>query len=464
VTVEGEVVARVRFADERAAPNDTTAKIRRNLLRLLASTLGRLCRDATELRDRVADLSALYRLTARFSERRDLQDVLHSVTQTVVDTLKAKACSIRLLSDDGTELVVAAAHSFSPQYLDKRPIPLAESPLDREVLASVEPIAVADMTTDPRVVYREESRREGIVSGLCARMVYKDRPEGILRVFMDQPHSFTWFDKQLLRAIAGAAAAAIVNARLYEEAVDSWRIKRQVAMAAEIQQRMIPQQPPAVKGFDIHGLYLPSQQLSGDFYDFIDLPPDNLGIAICDVVGKGIPASLLMATIRAALRAHAANVFDMSQVLEKVNRDLCAGTVESDFATMFYGVLDAPRRRLTYACAGHMPPILVRGGQVCHLETSGGIIGAWPDMEFPRASFVMQPGDVVFAYTDGLSEATNFAGEEYGRERIETALVEACRGNFTAEGIAKLSAWHAQRFTGLNEQQDDLTLVVVKAA
>ncbi|MCK5114306.1 MAG: SpoIIE family protein phosphatase, partial [Phycisphaerae bacterium] len=433
-------------------------EFRRKLLQLMSNMLVRLCKDATSLRNRVEELLAFYRVMAKFNEQRSLQHTLDVITKTVVDVMKAKACSVRLLRKAGSELVIRAVYSISKDYLDKRPIPLSKSKLDTEALNTNKVVYVPDMASDPRVVYPQDSRREGLVSGLCAPMIYKGKRVGVLRVFTGKLHQFSWFDKQLLMAVASAAAAAIVNARLYEEAVQSLAIKRQLAQAGEVQRQMLPRKAPQIDGFDIHGQYIPSYELAGDFFDFIELPEDNLGIAVCDVVGKGIRASLLMASIRASLRAHARNVYDMADLLGEVNRDLCADTVSSDFATMFYGVLNHKTKRLTYSCAGHMPPILVRDGKIVEIEARGGMLGVLPDMKFPKGVVDLQSGDVVLAYTDGLSEAVNFAHEEYGRERIEKALLTAVGEGYTSENIIRHCLWDMRRFTGLHTLLDDRTL------
>ena len=465
VLLGGEVVGRVRLMSEAdsSAESPAAEPFQTSLLQLMAGVLTHLCEGAIQLRSRIKQLLALHRVTEEITGVRDLQQVLDAVTQTVVDAMRVKACSIRLLNEDDSELVIRAVHSISPQYLDKRPIPLSDSQLDREVLESDQPVYVADMTTDPRVIYRAEAKREGLVSGLCAPMVFKGRREGVLRAFTGRRHEFDWFDRQLLQTIANSAGAAIANARLYEEAAQSWQIKRQLALGGEVQRRMIPPRSPSAEGFDIYAAYIPSQELAGDFYDFIKLPRENLGLAVCDVAGKGVRASLLMASIRASLRAHAVNVYDMSDVLGRVNRDLCADTLSSDFATMFYGVLDTKAKRLTYTSAGHLPPFLVRNGAVSCLETRGGVLGVLPEMEYPLENFELLPGDVILAYTDGLNEAINFQGEPYGCERIEQALLYATAENYSAEGIVRYCLWDLRRFAGLHRRNDDRTLLAIKA-
>jgi len=472
VVLRDEVVGRVRIPPEQVAAAGETppgqagpgaAPWTARLLRLMAAIVARLCDREDQLRTRIEELATLYRLTSEFTGQRDLQGLLDLVAQTVVRALGMKACSIRLLSEDGRELLVKAVANLSSDYLNKGPILVSQSLIDQEALRTLKPVYIADERTDPRVLYPAEARREGIVSALCAPLIYRGKPEGMIRVYSSRKHVFDWFEVSLLQAIAGEAAAAIVNARLYQEAIRSANVQRQLSMAADVQKRMIPSRPPQIPGFELATIYVPSLELGGDFFDFIHLPPDNHGLAICDVVGKGVRASLLMASIRASLRAHASNIYDMSEVLRRVNRDLCSDTLSSDFATMFYAVLDQSSRRLTYANAGHMPPLLLRGGKVCHLGTGGGVLGIDPEMHFGHDAFVLQGGDVVFAYTDGLSEAMNFEDVAFGRERVEKAALAAIEMGRNAEGIAKHVLWEMRRFAGLQTRLDDLTIVVLKA-
>ena len=432
------------------------------LLGMMAGMVGRLCDREKELRARVQQLATLYRLTAEFTSRRNLNDLLNLVAKTVVEVLKAKSCSIRLLSEDRKELVIKAVENLSKEYLSKGPIVVAGSQIDSEVLTKLQPVYIADERTDPRVMYPAEARREGIVSGLVAPLAYRGKSEGVIRVYSGRPHKFDWFEVSLLEAVAAEAAAAIVNARLYQEAVHAANMRRALALAGEVQRRMIPSEPPRVKGYEVASLYVPSYELGGDFFDFLPLPNDNLGVVVCDVVGKGVRASLLMASIRASLRAHVANVYEMSDVLARVNRDLCEDVLTSDFATLFYAVLDAPSRRLTYCNAGHPAPLLFRDGRTRPLSAGGMVIGVSPEARYSYEAVQLVSGDVVLAYTDGLSEAMNFDDEPFDLARIEKSARAAIAENQTAEGLVRHLLWEMRRFAGLQTRFDDLTMLAIR--
>src|SRR5262249_28945715 len=156
----------------------------------------------------------------------------------------------------------------------------------------------------------------------------------------------------LLKAIAAQAGAAIENARLLAETLQAEALEKQVAMAVDVQQRMVPQKPPQIPGLDLASVYVPCYELGGDLFDFLPLQSDNLGLVVADVSGKGVPASLIMASIRASLRAYVDNVYYLYEVMRRVNLMLCRDTKPGEFVTLFYGVLDIHNRRLTYCNAG----------------------------------------------------------------------------------------------------------------
>jgi len=462
VMVEDEIICRVRLdAPPAGAAGHVSARHLR-LIGLVTGVISRLCQRERQLRTRVDELAALYRLTGEFTSHRDLQGLLELVAHTVVAAMKAKACSIRLISGDGSELLMKAVANLSPEYLQKGPVPISDSKIDQEAISTGEPVAIADMRTDPRVLYPRQAEREGLVSGLCAPMIYHGRAEGAIRVYMAERHEFDWFEVSLLKAIAAEASSAIVNARLHAEAVRSANIQRQLRLAGEVQRRMIPAQTPKIDGFDIAAVYVPCFDLAGDFYDFLRLPEDNLGLAVCDVVGKGVRASLLTASIRASLRAHALNIYDMSEVLRRVNHDVCADTLSSDFATLFYGVLNTKARTLTYANAGHIPPLLIRDGQARRLVAGGGVLGIDESMAWDHEAVELRSGDFVLAHTDGLNEAMNFDDEPFGLHRVQATAIGAARPDQTADGMAKEILWQMRRFAGLQTRFDDLTLICVK--
>ena len=449
----------------REAVDNLTAPAGRRMAHLMAEVVARLCRRELMLQARVEELATLYKLTGLFTAERDLQRLLDRVVQTVVDFMNVKAAGLRLLNRRTNELTIKAVANLSREYLDKGKILLRDSVLDTEAVTTGEVVYIEDEQTDPRVMYPAQTRREGIVSALLAPLTYKGRPIGVLRVYTARRRRFSSWEISLVKAIAAQAAAAIENARLYADQLQAESMRRQMRLAGEVQRRMIPPAPPATAGVDLATVYVPSLDISGDFYDFIELPDDNLGVAICDVMGKGIPAGLLMASIRASLRAHAGDLYDLPEILSRVNRSLCDDTLTEAFATLFYGVLNVPTMELTYVNAGHEPPLWIRDdGTRSTLDSSGTVLGVDPAAAYEQVVVDLRRGDVLLLTTDGLVEARSFENEQFGRHRVREAMMDAAGRAESADGIARHVLWQMRRFAGLRERDDDVTMIVARVA
>lgn len=315
------------------------------------------------------------------------------------------------------------------------------------------------MLKDERVLYPDEARREGMASMLCAPIVYQGDRIGVLQIFTAQTRRFSSFERQLIRSMAQLLATAIESTRLEQQRTENERLSRQLTLAADVQRRMLPGDMPRVEPLDVAARYVPSYELSGDFFDFLPLER-HLGVVVGDVVGKGIAASLRMASVRASVRAFAQDIYDLNDIIERVNIALTKDTRDDEFVTLFYGVFDPDRLRLSYCNAGHEPPLLLHRGEVYPLTTGGMILGVDEQQPYEVGLFDLQVGDVMLLYTDGLTEAMNYQGQQFGRRRIEQALRESADG--CASDILNHVLWEKRRFTGVQRTSDDLTLVVVK--
>lgn len=426
---------------------------------LLANTLATLCYQEFELRRRVEELSALYRVTTMLSGEHSVKEVLTLSARLVTEVLHAKAAGIRLLDEETGELRIVAVHNLSDNYLNKGPLRVSDSEIDAAALAG-QVVMIEDMPADPRTVYPEEARAEGIRSVLVCGLAYRGKSIGVMRVYSEQVRRFKSMEVALLRAVAGQAAAAIIHARMRRDAKEAEALERQVRLAGDVQRRMIPPAPPASPHLDIGCIYKPSYDLGGDFYDFLDLSGGHLGVAIADVVGKGVPASLTMASVRAALRAHARSIYDIDRIMIEVNRHLCRDTLLSEFVTLFYGVISADARRFTYCNAGHEPVVRVRGGRIERLDAGGLALGIEPLADYDRGVTDLVAGDTLLMLTDGVVEAMDYQGQPYGRERLCASLLRHI--DLGAPQLAQQLLWDVRRFVGLAKQSDDMTLVVVK--
>ena len=256
----------------------------------------------------------------------------------------------------------------------------------------------------------------------------------------------------------------IENARLTERTLEQEKLRRDLALAAEVQKRLLPPAPPSSTFGSLAAFTVPARTVGGDYYDFLDLGDARLGIAVADVSGKGIAAALVMSVVQASLRVIATEGgLRVSDLAAKMNAFLHQSTGANKYATFFYAQVDEPRRQLRYVNAGHNPPYLVRQAAgavgITELKEGGTVIGLFPSMTYDEARIDLQPGDLVVAFTDGVTEAVNPAGEEFGEERLKRLLTESV-GETAPEVSARLFAG-VREWIGSAEQHDDITVVVL---
>ena len=276
--------------------------------------------------------------------------------------------------------------------------------------------------------------------------------------------SYTATEKQMLSSSAEVFALMIENARLNERAMEQEKLRRDLALAAEVQRRLLPPEPPPTRAATLAAFTLPARTVGGDYYDFLVLPDERIGIAIADVAGKGIAAALLMSVVQASLRVICAeDQTSLSQLAAKMNGFLYRSTGTNKYATFFYAQLEQHCRRLRYVNAGHNPPYLVRrtdtGAEIMELSAGGTVLGLFPDVGYEETSVNLCSGDLLVAFTDGITEALNAEGEEFGEDRLKELLQGAVWG--AAEEISSKLADRMRSWIGEAEQHDDLTLVVL---
>ena len=425
----------------------------------IAHMIATLYGQALRIERQLAVLTVIHRLSDLLAGTLDLQELLDVTVRRVVDAMPVKACAIRMLHEPSGELVLKAVYNLSEEYLRKGPVLLRGNAIDAMAFAG-ETVYIEDAPNDPRSRYPENARREGIVSGLSVPMTYRGQTVGVIRVYTGRKYKFDELEEALLRSIGSQAAAAIINSLLYDEQAKAARVQDQVERAGQIQRRMIPANPPRHRGLEFGCVYVPTIALGGDFYDFLDLPEGSLGVCIADVVGKGLPAALMMASIRASLRAVAHDTGDVSHALGQVNRHLHRDTRDNEFATMIFGAFDGQGGLFTYCNAGHPPPLLLRGDRFVELAAGGLVLGVHPGEVYGSETLALRGGDIIVMYTDGVTEAMGFAGAPFGRERLLGSVWR--HRECDARHLASQLLWDVRRFVGLSEQSDDITVVVAR--
>lgn len=333
-------------------------------------------------------------------------------------------------------------------------------------LAVGEPIHVEDVKNHPS--FRDAfTRYTDDVDALLSPLRHAGKDLGVLVVARrHEDGGFTANDFAVFRSAAEQSSFAIGNARIHREAHEKRAMENELQNAREVQSILLPQHDPVVAGFRISGTNLPARIISGDYYDYLDLGDRKFGIAIADVSGKGVPAGLLMAMCRSALRSVAPGKTSPSEVLAAVNRQLFPDIREDMFISMAYGILDESNGRLTLARAGHDPALLYRRatGKVELLRPPGLALGVDGGTVFERVTrdqdVDLLAGDCVLLYTDGVREAVDSMEEEFGMERMsETFRMAAPLG---AEAVLIRIQEDLRQFTGEGPQMDDITLVAIE--
>ena len=279
---------------------------------------------------------------------------------------------------------------------------------------------------------------------------------------------YTPNDLRLLKSVAAQTGLALENSRLTEviaaEAAQRERMNREVEIAREVQERLFPQELPKIAGLDYFGGCRPALGVGGDYYDFIELPEGKFGIAIGDVSGKGIAASLLMASLQASLRGQAIHFKDdLASLMSQVNKLVYEASTTNRYATFFYSQYDPQTKKLTYVNAGHNPPFLFcQNGELWRLEEGGAVVGMLPSefISYKQGEIEMQPGDLLIGFTDGISEAMNREDEEWGEEQ----MIEAIRAkiDLPAREMLDYLIACADEFANGAKQHDDMTAIIVR--
>jgi phosphoserine phosphatase RsbU/P len=249
---------------------------------------------------------------------------------------------------------------------------------------------------------------------------------------------------------------------LIQEQQQRQRLENELSIAREVQQQLFPHTLPQLPGLQLAAICRPARSVSGDYYDFIPLGPSRLGIALADISGKGISAALLMASLQASLRSNA--MLDgrggTAALVERLNQQLFKNTSDDRYATFFYSVYDSDTKTLTYTNAGHLAPFFVNAGRVQQLDEGGTVVGLFEEVRYTQGTLKVEPGSVLVAFSDGLTEPENVYGEEFGMERLKEEVIRQANVPPTRAAESLIAA--AEQWAGSAEQADDMTVVVVR--
>ena len=349
----------------------------------------------------------------------DLDELLPEVLNRLFDVFpKAERAIVMLVDDKGEQLIPKAVKRRRQD--DDEELKISRTIL-QDVISRRHAVLSHDAMEDKRFKAGLSVANFGIRAMMAAPLVWRREAVGVVYLDSQGIAAFSQTDLELLTGIAGQAAAALGNARLHEELLKRQRLEQDLHLAERIQQSFLPRRIPVVEGYTFAAQYDPAYEVGGDFYDFVRLPDDRLGIVVGDVAGKGISAALYMARLTRDLRYFALAEADPARVLEWMNRAVAESGHDDIFVTLIYVVLDAGHRRLTIANAGHMPLVVRREAahEVQVLDEKSGLpLGVLPDTTYESEVFDLRPNDAVLMFTDGLVEAMNPHREMFGMQRL----------------------------------------------
>ena len=441
------------------------------VLRAVAATVSERVTEVSQLRRRNEELSVLFALTSELVSARSPAQTISIALDAALAATGLGAGLIHLLPEGDATPARAVARGLTTADENTLLDTLQNTP-------DPTPTSETGLTTPDKETLAHLVAAGPPAASIHASLVHNNRAIGELRLFLPQGRRHTKRQRLTLRNIAEQTAAAVASARLEEHARHDRKIRRQVALAAQVQQRLLPEDDQRKGALDIAARYLPSAELGGDFYDIIDLG-DRVAVAIADVVGKGIPAALLMASARASLRAIAGRLRrtdDIQTVAARLNTALAGDTQPHEFTTAFIARIDPETRELIYTNAGHEPPFIVRCDNEgkplreptqpqTQLTEGGPLLGVDPANTYSMASLKLNPNDTLVAVTDGVTEAMDFEFNKFTRQRLHQSVINILNAepHASARQIVDRIVWDVRRFAGLNAELDDLTVLAVRA-
>jgi len=421
----------------------------------LAIALGNARVYAEATRERVQN-QLLLELGTKISASLEMSRLLEQILDLVFQVVRYDAAGIYIVDKQTQWITRQTIRGYDSERDDAVRLKVGKGLIGWSVKTG-QGVIVSDVTTDPRYVNARDQTR----SEMVAPIRIGTEVIGAFNLESDEPEAYEEEDMELLMAFAAQAAVAIERTRLHEEVLEKRRLEGEVAIGQRIQRTFLPERNPEIPHFDIAGANYSSELVGGDYYDYIRIADQHLGIVIGDVSGKGIAAALIMASFRASLIAEIRNNYAIKTVFAKVNKLLWESVEPDRFVTAIYGVLDIANRRYTYVNAGHNPAFLYRAGadRFEILDSTGPLLGTFEAASYKERQVEIPAGDLLVLYTDGVTEAMNSEGDFFGEDRLRE-VIRARKGESAATVVRGI--WETVRAFRDREQDDDLTIVAIK--
>jgi serine phosphatase RsbU (regulator of sigma subunit) len=388
-----------------------------------------------------------------------LNETLQQIAALAFEAVPADRCLI-MMRDVGTQDLKVKVAQLRDRKGNVGEIRVSRTIME-EVVGKGKSVLTADAQQDP-LLMSSTMMLQPVRSVLAVPLGVGDKVFGI--IYADSPMAEGRFSEdhlKVLTTLASVAAIRVENARLLENQMERQRLENELQLASEIQQRFQPNGPPHLPGYELQGISFPCYEIGGDYYDFIRMDDGRLVITLGDVSGKGTAAALLMSSLHAAVHAHCSATNSIVDTISAVNRYLAESIPSNRFVTLFYAELDPITGVLSFINAGHNPPLIMHAGGTVENLSSGGLpLGIRPDATYREGRTQLQNGDVLVIYSDGVSEAPNAEGEEFGIARLQEVV--ARNMDASAAGIRDRIEAALTKFAQGTPASDDITLVITK--
>ncbi len=407
----------------------------------------------------VDKLRMMLDITKKISQSLDLDEVIAQVMDTLEFLIPYDAAGIYVVEQDENGYVFKskAIRGYSITFEQVEPhLKLGEGFIGN-VAQTGEPIICANVHQDKR--YFPARKRTN--SEMVAPIIANEEVIGVFDLESDKFDRYTEDDLAVLQMLTTHVAIIIEKVRLHEQLVEKKRLQTQVEIARQVQLALLPDKDPNLKGFDISAYNFSTDEVSGDYYDWVKIFDDQIGVVIADASGKGIPASLLMAFLRASLRALATIGYAPHIALSKVNNLVWDSVEGNQFITAIYGFLDATNKTFVFSNAGHNPLFVVKAdGEIKFIEYGDLPLGMFREKRYHQHFLRLDRNDILVLYTDGLTEAANENGEEFGKQRLAEKILEG--KDLTARRMIDFVHQSALDFSQCTSLDDDGTLMIIK--
>ena len=403
-------------------------------------------------------LNSIINATKLINSLLEPDELMESIRTIARDELQAEKSTIFLGNEENQEL-----HSA---YLEDKHLDINltfGSGLAGLVAKTGKSIIIDDAQNDDRF-YKGVDEISGYVTKnvVCAPMYNKEQKLiGVFQVLNSKKGKFSESDKRFLEDLSIQAALAIENAFLYAEALEKKKLEEELDLAHDIQQKLLPRVFPQKSGYDFHGLNIAAHAVGGDYYDIIELDQTSLLFALGDVSGKGMAAALLMANLQASLRAQAGIHSQIIELTSSLNNHICNSTSSTQYITFFSGILDVKNNEIKYCNAGHNPPLLIKNNGDTELLKGGGIpLGFIPNTIYSESNKVIEKGDILVVFSDGIIETFDKDENEFGESRL-AELIHKLKSLGSKEITEKIID-ALKDFAAGNPATDDVTLLILK--